>query len=48
MRLKIEQSVKQCYKQTKQTSVFKSYRTNQVFKIFHDLTCKSENLINLH
>ena len=36
-----------CCKQVKQANIFKSYRTNQVFKIFHDATCKSENLIYL-
>ena len=28
-------------------NIFKNYRTNQVLKIFHDLTCNSENLICL-
>ena len=28
-------------------NIFRSHRTNQVFTIFHDLTCGSENLIYL-
>ena len=36
-----------CCKQVKLTKIYKSYGTNQVFKIFPDLTCKSEDLIYL-
>lgn len=36
-----------CGKQVKQTNIFRSYRTNQVFKSFLDVTIKSENLIYL-
>ena len=36
-----------CCKKLKQTNISKSYRTNQVFKIFHNLAYKSENLIYL-
>ena len=41
MHLTIEQ--KHC-KEVKQTNIFKSYRANHVFKIFEDLTFKSEKL----
>ena len=34
-----------CCKQVKQTKTFQSYRTRETFQIFHNLTCKSENLI---
>ena len=34
-----------CCKQLKQTKTFQSYRTKETFQIFHNLTCKSENLI---
>ena len=36
-----------CSKQVKQANIFKSYRTNQVLKLFHDRKCKSGNLIYL-
>ena len=36
-----------CYKQVKQTKTFQSYRTKETFQIFHNLTCKSGNLIYL-
>ena len=31
----------------KQTKAFQSYRTKQTSQVFHNLTCKSENLIYL-
>ena len=31
----------------KQTKTLQSYRTKETFQIFHNLTCKSENLIYL-
>ena len=31
----------------KQTKTFQSYRTKQTSQVFHNLTCKSENLIYL-
>ena len=31
----------------KQTKTFQSYRTKETFQMFHNLTCKSENLIYL-
>ena len=31
----------------KQTKTFQSYRTKETFLIFHNFTCKSENLIYL-
>ena len=36
-----------CCKQVKQTKTFQSYRTKETFQIFHNLRCKSENLIYL-
>ena len=36
-----------CCKQVKQTITFQSYGTKETFQIFHNLTCKSENLIHL-
>ena len=30
-----------------QTKAFQSYRTKKIFQIFHNLTCKNENLIYL-
>ena len=36
-----------CRKQVKQTKIFQSYWTKETFQIFHNLTCKSENLIYL-
>ena len=36
-----------CCKQVKHTKTFQSYRTKETFQIFHNLTCKSENLIYL-
>ena len=36
-----------CCKQLKQTKTFQSYRTKQTSQVFHNLTCKSENLIYL-
>ena len=36
-----------CYKQVKQTKTFQSYSTKETFQIFHNLTCKSDNLIYL-
>ena len=36
-----------CCKQVKQTKKFESYRVKDVFQIFHNLTCKRENLIYL-
>ena len=36
-----------CCKQVKQTKTLQSYRTKETFQIFHNLTCKSENLIYL-
>ena len=34
-------------KQVKQTKTFQSYKTKETSQIFHNLTCKSENLIYL-
>ena len=36
-----------CCEQVKQTNTIKSYRKNQVFKVFHDLTCISVNSLAL-
>ena len=36
-----------CCKQVKQAKTFQSYRAKDTFQIFHNLTCKSENLIYL-
>ena len=37
-----------CYKQVVSTTSFKSNQTNRVFKIFHNINCKSTFLIYLH
>ena len=34
-----------CCKSVKQTYTFQSYMTKEIFQVFHNLTCKSENLI---
>ena len=36
-----------CCKQVEQTKTVQSYRTKKTFQIFHNPTCKSENLIYL-
>ena len=36
-----------CCKQVKQTKIFQNYSTKETFQIFHNLTCKSQNLIYL-
>ena len=36
-----------CCEQVKQTETFQSYRTKKPFQIFHNLPCKSENLLYL-
>ena len=36
-----------CCKQVKQAKTFQTYKTKETFQIFHNLTCKSENLIYL-
>ena len=34
-----------CCRQVEQTKTFQSYRTKEIFQIFHNRTCKIENLI---